>query len=493
MYSVMSGVLDVIHAVFEGYCLQYFYGSFLESRFLKGKWNSLLVAFVYGGFRLGLNLILTSDYESVKIILRQILILLVLSAVSICFYRAVHLVTIFLVITFAAVDEISFFISYAGLQAGSRIFVLWEWCFGKGCISSLDQFEMILEITVMVLQFLLLFLYALLLYFSLKSIVGNFKEKDYKIHKTELLFLVIPGMVGLLICMLLRIITITVEEGIPRLLYEKYPLLLILVPVILILSLLSVLYGIRLFQSMICLNRERSDRIILENQISSMQEHLAEMEHVYAGVRSMKHDMNNTLSVIMQLAAGHSSSTDEEEENVELQKYLAELNRTMERVELRFKTGSSVVDALLNMKYHEIIRTLPELKLNADDLIFPPTLLIQSYDMGIIIGNALDNAIEACRKLKEKEEKAEIFIRLSSFGRGKMFFIEVENSFTGDVIRRKQNEFPVTDKKDKEVHGIGLSNIQKVVQKYHGAVDWWADNKIFTISIMMQNERSVEK
>lgn len=493
MYSVISDVLDVFRAAFEGYCLQYFYGSFLDSRMKKSKLNSLLVAVLYGGFKLGLKLVLPTDFDSLKIVLRQFLILLALTVIAMCFYRAMHMITIFLVITFTAVSEISFFIAYAVLQIGSKLFALWEWCLEKGYVISLGQFQTILDITVLGLYVLLLFLHALLLYLSLRNIVSNFKEKDYKIHKTELLFIVTPGMVGLLTCVLLRIITITVEEGMPRLLYEKYPLLIVLVPVILILSLLSVLYGIKLFQNMICLNRERSDRIILEKQISSMQEHLTEMDHVYAGVRSMKHDMKNTLSVIMQLAAGHDCLTDGEKENAELQEYLAELNRTMDRLELRFKTGNTVVDALLNMKYHEIIRTLPELQLNADSLIFPKNLLIQSYDIGIMIGNALDNAIEACRKLKEKEEEAETFIRLSSFQRGKMFFIEAENSFDGNVIRRNQAEFPVTDKEDKEAHGIGLSNIQKVAEKYHGAVDWSAENKIFILSIMMQNERSVEK
>ena len=77
------------------------------------------------------------------------------------------------------------------------------------------------------------------------------------------------------------------------------------------------------------------------------------MERVYSGIRGMKHDMKNTLSVIMQLAAGKEE---------ELQDYLEELNQTMDRLEFRFKTGSTVVDTLLNMKYHEITNTVPDLR-----------------------------------------------------------------------------------------------------------------------------------
>ena len=293
-------------------------------------------------------------------------------------------------------------------------------------------------------------------------------------------FLLVPGTVGLLVCLLLRTIMITIENDMPKLLCDRYPILSIIVPAILILSLLSILYVVKTFQNMIVLNREKNSWIILEKQIGSMQEHMEEMEHIYSGIRSMKHDMKNTLSVIMQLATGN-----EETENAELQAYLSELNRTMERLEFQFRTGNTVVDTLLNMKYHEAVRTIPDMQMDADRLLFPDNLLIQSYDIGIILGNALDNAIEACRKLKGKESDAETFIRLSSFRKGKMIF-------DGNVIRKRQSEFPATDKADKEAHGIGLANIKSVAEKYHGGVDWSVDGKVFILSVMMKDERRTE-
>ena len=201
----------------------------------------------------------------------------------------------------------------------------------------------------------------------------------------------------------------------------------------------------------------------------------------------MKHDMKNTLSVIMQLAGN-----EEGQANEELQKYLSELNQTFDRLDFQYKTGNSVVDILLNMKYHELTRIMPDIQLNADRLLFPENLQIQGYDIGIIIGNALDNAIEACKKLKEKDRSVETFITLSSFTRGKMFFIEVENCFDGKITRKKYSEFPVTDKKDKKAHGIGLSNIKNTAEKYHGGVDWTDENKKFTLTVMLQNERRDE-
>ncbi len=484
VYSIVSGILEVVIAMLEGCCMQYFFGSFLDNRLFRGRRNGVLAAGLYGGGKLVLRLVLPTNNESIRIVARQVLVFLLLFALAMCFYKAVRGITAFLIVTYMAVSEISFFLAYMVLQIGNHLFALWTVSFEQGYITSLEAFVNILEVTEHGLLTLMSAVFIAILYVSLKKIVQDYREKDYTIRRTELLFILTPGMVGLLICILLRIIMITVENEVPKLLYDKYPLLAWIVPAILLLSLLSILYGVKLFQNMIYLNREKNSRIILEKQIGSMQEHIQETERIYSGIRSMKHDMKNTLAVVMQLAMGSSA-----QENAELQTYLADLNQTMDGLEFRFKTGNTVVDTLLNMKYHEAVHTIPDLQMDADRLLFPETLLIQSYDIGIILGNALDNAIEACRKLKEKEPDAETFIRLSSFQKGKMFFIEAENSFDGNVIRRRHKEFPETDKADKETHGIGLSNIRKAAEQYHGAVDWAVNNKVFMLSVMLQNEK----
>lgn len=382
-----------------------------------------------------------------------------------------------------AVSEITFFLSYMLMQIGGNLFDFWVWLMEKGYIASAETLEWLVQITAAVLQIFFYGIFIVLLYFALRKITESFRDKDYRVQRTELYFLLVPGLVGLLICVLLRTIMITIENDVPKLLYDRYPILTIIVPAILILSLLSILYVVKTFQNMIVLNREKNSRIILEKQIGSMQEHMEEMEHIYSGMRSMKHDMKNTLAVIMQLAG---------KEEEELQTYLAELNQNFDRLEFQFKTGNTVVDTLLNMKYHEAIRTIPDIRIDAERLLFSDEMHIQSYDIGVMIGNALDNAIEACRRLKKEDPEAETFIRISTFKKGKMIFIEVENSFNGKVVKKKQSEFPVTDKTDKRAHGIGFLNIKHTAEKYHGAVDWSVDGKVFILSVMMKDERGAE-
>lgn len=240
--------------------------------------------------------------------------------------------------------------------------------------------------------------------------------------------------------------------------------------------------GVKLFQDMIYLNREKSSRIILEKQVESLKEHMEEMERIYSGIRGMKHDMKNTLSIIQRLLDGEGA-----EEKEELREYLLGLNRRLSELDIRFRTGYTVVDTLLNMKYYEAVKEIPNLNMDADNMLFSHELKIQSYDIGVILGNSLDNAIQACRKLIKKEPKADAFIRLCSMQRGNFLILKVENSFDGRLIRRRQGEFPETDKVDKKTHGIGLANIKSTAEKYHGTMDFKVEGRVFILSVMLKN------
>lgn len=482
MYDLLNVCLEVIIALGQGYCLQSFLGNFLESRGKDRRINGLQVMAVYGVLRLGINFIMVSDYENIRTVGKMALIFMAILLLVFLFYKGSYVITVFLAVTFMAVNEITFFLSYMLMQIAGNVFHFWIWLMGKGYITA-DTLEWLVQITAAVLQIFFYGIFTVLLYFTLRKIIESFRDKDYSVQRTELYFLLVPGMIGLLICVLLKTIILTTENDMPKQLYDRSPILIIIVPAILILSLLAIFYGVKTFQDMIELNREKNSRIILEKQIGNMQEHIEEMERIYSGIRSMKHDMKNTLAVIMQLAG---------KAEAELQTYLSELNQNFERLEFQFKTGNTVIDILLNMKYHEVIRTIPDIQIDAERLLFLEEIYIQSYDIGVIIGNALDNAIEACRKLKAEKQEAETFIRISCFKKGKMLFIEVKNSFNGKVVKKKQSEFPVTDKTDKKAHGIGLVNIKHTVEKYHGAVDWSVNGKVFTLSVMMKNERRTE-
>lgn len=493
MVETTVNICEIAAFFLQGYCLQYFFGSFLESRLPGKRAGGIAVAVCYGMMRAAVAFLTPASANSMEGFYKLVLQCALLPVFIFIFYRAARTITVFLLAAFLALSEISFFIGYMAMSLSTPVLELETHFFMQGYIAA-DSFEQVLRFTAAMLQILCCALWVSILYFSLRKTVGAFREKDYEMHRTELLFILTPGLVGFLLCVLLRIIMVTVENGMPALLYDRYPVLRIVIPAILLLSLLSILYSVRLFQNMILLGRERNSRIILEQQIDNMQEHMGEMEHLYAGVRDMRHDMKNTMTVLMRLSAATK-----EEEKAELAAYLSELNKSLDRLELRFQTGNAVADALLSMKYHEIDRlfsvdVLKKLDFQTDNLIFPENLEIQSYDIGVILGNALDNAIEACQRLVQIHPQAKPFIRLSSFQRGKYFFLEVENSFDGKLKQNSRSEFPATLKKEQQIHGIGFANMKKTAEKYDGAVDYSVEGNpgmpgfaIFTLSIMMKN------
>lgn len=517
-------ICEMAAYLLQGYCLQYFFGSFLEGRLSGARKTAVIVSVSYGVMKAASAYLLPAGGESSGSFYRLMLHSVLLAVLVFGCYRAAKTIAVFLYVTFLALNEISFFIGYMVMSLSSPVLTFETEIFMRGYIAD-AAFEHVIRFTAAFLQILCCFLWVLVLWFSLRRVVSAFREKEYEMHRTELLFILTPGLVGFLLCVLLRIIMITVEDGRPALLYDRYPVLRVLIPAVLLLTLLSILYSVKLFQDMILLGRERNSRIILEQQIENMQENVGETTRVYAEVRSLKHDMKNTVAVLQRLAADESggslddsgsAETDESEvdnlhesrlKNAELRAYLAELNRSFDRLEFRFRTGNAVADALLNMKYYEMRRYFAEtagggaedfkFEFDAERLIFPENLAIQSYDIGVILGNALDNAIEACMRLVKEKPQTKPFIRLSSFQKGKFFFLEIENSFDGRLKKSSHSEFPSTLKSEKQIHGIGFANMKKTAEKYDGAVDYSVGNTdgtndasgfaIFTLTIMMKN------
>ena len=485
MYNVFE-IIPLLFYLFKGYCLQYFFGKFLEGR-SKSKWTTgLAAAVLYAAFLSVIGLIEPSDsMNSRPAIWKLALSLCMLCVIALCIYKGFRLITVFLLTAFQAVADISqYTIAVLFGAISSSLSNLLENRFENVSVETY-QTSMVLMNGIIIGELVLGYAaMGLLLYFSLKRIVKDFREKDHGINITELLFLLVPSAVGLMICMLLRIIMVNVENGVPKLLYEKYPALTAVIPAILLLSLFSILCGVKLFQDMINLNREKTGKIILEKQIAAMREQMDETERVYSDIRRIKHDMKNTVSVITHLSELSG------DENKELKEYLAGLNCELEKSEIIFKTGNAVADTLLNMKYHEW-QHIEGLEINADKLIFPDGLKISSYDIGVILGNALDNALEACQRLRLNEPEADVFIRLYSVQKGGVLILSIENSFDGKLKLNGDDELPITDKSDKSAHGMGLFNIKRTAEKYGGTMDFKVVDRTFVLSVMLKTKGGI--
>jgi sensor histidine kinase regulating citrate/malate metabolism len=105
---------------------------------------------------------------------------------------------------------------------------------------------------------------------------------------------------------------------------------------------------------------------------------------------------------------------------------------------------------------------------------------ISSIDLSIIIGNALDNAIEAASKLKEDSEK-EIFVLVKHHQNN--IIIVIKNRFEGEVDANCLS----TTKSDQLNHGFGIPEIKQLAAKYGGVVAISCEDRTFELRIVLRN------
>lgn len=484
MYYLITELTDIVMQLFWAVLLSLLYHHFFRLKFHQSSgWMIFLPGAVWLGIKRMADTFVVITYETsvntVKSLFKLLLIYGSLLLISFLFYQGNRKQLILITALFAAVSEISRFLAFSLSCVWSGIYELCGKRFEQNYPAmSIEEYMRLMEGIGMLQQLVNVLIFSGTLYSTMRYVRKIYKNREMPLHKTEFLFLMLPCTSSFLLCTLLRTIMITTEDTMPRTLYETFPLLIFIVPVLLILCLFSMLYSIKLYQEMLALNEERNRRMVLEKQIVSMEEHARELERVYSGIRSMKHDMKNQLAVL-------GSLIDQRDDSGTLPDYLEQLSHTLGALDVPFQTGSAVVDSLLSMKYHEVCEKIPGIRFEAEDLIFSKTSLIQPMDLCIILGNALDNAIEACENIAKSGGGEDCFIRLYSRCRNNMLLLTVENSFQGKLNITSGSFFPSTTKSDSETHGIGMHNIRTSAERYQGGVSWQTEKNVFILTVML--------
>lgn len=212
------------------------------------------------------------------------------------------------------------------------------------------------------------------------------------------------------------------------------------------------------------------DRIYLEQEKSSQYHSQIAvyrmLEEQYRQSERLRHDMKNHIIAL----SGLFKSKEWEK--------LGDYLKKMESSSLETGgdiTGNKAVDALLYQKRKRAERENIEWEC---DVQIPKICCINEFDFCILFGNILDNALEACERLRCGECR---FINIQAKIVKKCFLLEVKNSM--DITEKYADGF--TNKENPQEHGIGLQNVGDVVHKYNGVVNIEAENGIFVISILM--------
>ena len=107
-------------------------------------------------------------------------------------------------------------------------------------------------------------------------------------------------------------------------------------------------------------------------------------------------------------------------------------------------------------------------------------------DFAIILGNALDNAIEASAKIANSDDR---IVSISISVKNKSLIISIINPVAHDV----DINHLITTKQQSNLHGFGILSMKNVASKYHGEIAFQCENKMFTTHILLMNSPCSEK
>jgi len=145
----------------------------------------------------------------------------------------------------------------------------------------------------------------------------------------------------------------------------------------------------------------------------------------------------------------------------------------------RIETGNDAVNALVQSKLKDIHDQIPN---NNISIIIPEKVQIDDIDLCILIGNAVDNAIEACKKITETGNR---MLEIKIFpvnNQISMLFVNSKNT-----LDKKSSGLLKTTKKDEYMHGFGIENMKNICQKYDGNITLEQSENRFIVSILLPN------
>ena len=244
----------------------------------------------------------------------------------------------------------------------------------------------------------------------------------------------------------------------------KFLIIVLVCAAVLALAVLAVFLFRRTLYNMIDRRIERFQSELIEKQVR-------EIQNMYRQVRGWRHDYRNHINNMkIQLSEGNYDK---------LSDYLNELADDLDTVDTVIKTGNVMADAILNSKLN--VAEKMNIKLNVKANV-PDKLPMSDVELCSMLGNILDNAVEACGTLPEEERFMRVYI-------GKLkgqLYLSVQNS--AGKVRKSKNTYLSTKEGE---HGYGLFRIDRVAKRYGGYVNRQNEEGVFATEIMVPLKNAV--
>lgn len=194
--------------------------------------------------------------------------------------------------------------------------------------------------------------------------------------------------------------------------------------------------------------REKQAR--MEQQFAFQEQKYEQASQSFRSISSVIHDTNKHLVYLNECV--------ELREFDEAKRYIGTAIEHIDKSYKRINTGFLPIDALVSNSLN--IAEANNITFKSDIKIEKERICMERYDLCVALGNLLDNAVEACKKVSNPDDR---IISVSIVTGDNSMVIHIENS----AERMKGIDFK-TDKKDKLLHGYGISNVKAISEKYGG-------------------------
>lgn len=468
--EVAQMVAQGVPAIFMGLALAYMCQQLLTARF-RFAW--ILTVLLEGASRL----IEVPGAEPQ----RAFRVLTMLAGALACvflFYRGRIRERVYTAVTLVALAWICLFVTYHALQIMNPVF---DNVVEHGLAVGRTQDEILesLRVAQVWVQSLTDVVFYIILFLSCK-LVCHLYPKRTQLATSEFWLIMFPSISSLLLCILWRELLYSSLDHIPEAAMSGEPIPFEhgdptrwVVPCLFGVALATIIAVLVALSRIHSLSGEKERAAVLEAQMRALRTQIEESEKQQEALRRLRHDLANTVTVVSDLAKHDPQALDA---------YLKDLKADVRSTAPEFKTGVPVADVLLTTKAQSLREKIPGAVLDASGLVFGPDVHVGPYDLGIVLSNALDNAIEGAALAHEKDPDAPCFVRASSFEENGFLFVRVSNSVDPKMLRSADKTLKST--KSELGHGLGLRNIQTVAEKYGGAVDYRVTGGTFILSVM---------
>lgn len=233
--------------------------------------------------------------------------------------------------------------------------------------------------------------------------------------------------------------------------------------VIIIMTITSNILMFKMFFKVIDTLSDNYEKEMLLQEAEAKEQYYQEVEQSNREVRKIKHDFKNMLLAI----CGKSKNKNEISE--EIYKIMKELDESDKKI----YTSNVVINTIINHK----ISQAENLNIKTDvNIKVSRTVSFDYKDAGILLGNILDNAIEACERIDQNRR----WIKIDMFHQKNTLFIKVCNRKTKELVNISKSS-----KRDIHNHGIGVSSIEAIAKKYDGYVEFRDKGEEFEVDVSL--------